>query len=543
MNPNLILPYFKKNQHRILLLFTCLFVAALGVFAFIVPPGIDPDPCWGFLVMHGMEQGHPFNMLVSPDPHNIAKNHYEFLAWWSPGQYLLPYIFKILLGVNTGRAVALTITICSLSGIAGFYKLFTRLGFSKWLSAISVAFIASQLFFFKGFTYFTGGEFLLFAFLGWFLYGCFSIKKISWQALIYVFVGGLAGFIAKSSVLWMYAAAVGCIWVNVSLNQTIFSHKTSFVKWYHQQNLWSWFKNGLLLAIPFISALAVIYICYLSKGDNPTSDQGPVLIRPETYGFPLASPIVAGFSVDELFHGLIYQTDVPTISYQWAVTLLFVFSACCIAYLFFIGRLSPDRKYVIVLISFYVLGSLFFSYMYLKQATISYEGRHFRMIGLLFMPGFIYLIFKTKLTRVLFFILWGAYTCIGVATFYIDYNGNKVSPKGPSGLSQQVYDKVTIDELLRLDNLHRNDAIFVVTGPDLAMEIKQNRVITIDDETLAIIYATQKFAGKAGTIYIFTANSYNKNGKLQAIIKSFVNYHHFTFKHIGKDYCLATATD
>jgi hypothetical protein len=541
MNLNPILQYFKKDQHRILILITCLFVVVLGTMAFITPPGIDPDPCWGFLVMHGMEQGHPFNMLVSPDPHNIAKDHYEFLAWWSPGQYLLPYFFKTLFGVNNGRAVALTITTCGLLGIAGFYKLFTRLGFSKWLSAISVAFIASQLFSFMAFTYFTGGEVLLFAFLGWFLYGCFGIKNINWQALIYVFIGGLIGFIAKSSVLWMFAAAVGCIWVNVSLNQTFYSNKKTL--WDHKQTLWTWLKNGLLLAIPFISALAVIYICYLSKGDNPTSDQGPVLIRPETFGFPLASPIVAGFSVDELFHGLIYQTDAPTISYHWAVMLLLVFSVCCIAYLFFVGRLSPDKKYVIVLISFYVLGTLFFSYMYLKQATISYEGRHFRMIGLLFMPGFIYLLFKTKLTRVLFFMLWGAYICIGVVTFYVDYNGNKLSPKGPSGLSQQVYDKATINELLRLDILHPNNAVFVVTGPDMAMEIKQNRVITIDDETPESIYTTQKFAGKAGTLYIFTPNNYNKNGKLQAIIKSFVGYHHFTFKHIGKDYCLSTARD
>ncbi|HAL82532.1 MAG TPA: hypothetical protein DCO83_10090 [Mucilaginibacter sp.] len=70
----------KQKSHRILLLVTFLGVLLLGIMVFMVPPGADPDPCWGFLVMHNMEQGHHFNLLISPDPSNIAKNQVRFLS-------------------------------------------------------------------------------------------------------------------------------------------------------------------------------------------------------------------------------------------------------------------------------------------------------------------------------------------------------------------------------------------------------------------------------------------------------------------------------
>ncbi len=220
MPGNMPLLLQKDKPHRILLAITCLCVVLLGVMAFAVPPGADPDPCWGFLVMHNMEQGNLFNLLLIPNPENIAKSHTEFLSWWSPGQYLFPYLFKSLLKVDTGHAISLTVAICNLLGLAGFYKLFKQLGFTQWIATISIAFIASQLFFIMPFVYYLGGEVLLFAFMGWFLYGCFSFKKITWQLLVFVFLGLLLGFLSKSSVLWMYAAGITCLWINSSVEET-----------------------------------------------------------------------------------------------------------------------------------------------------------------------------------------------------------------------------------------------------------------------------------------------------------------------------------
>lgn len=532
--------FAKENAHRILILLVCLLAVVLGIMTWIVPPGIDPDPCWGFLVMQSIAQHAPWNTYITPDPFNIAKDHLEFLAWWSPGQYMVPYFFKSIFRISTAHAVVVSLTLCNILGATGFYKFFTRIGFSKWISAITIAFVACQLYFVNSYVYFLGGEVFLFAFLGWFLYGCFSVTKISWPVLVFIFAGGLVGFFAKSSVLWMYAAAVGCIWINVGISETGNTGKT----WYNKATLWLWLKNGLLLAIPFIAALAVIYVGYLSKGDNPTSDTGSLLVVPETFGYPLAAPILSGFSVDELINGLLYHPEEPQVSYQAAIVMILIFALVCVAITVFVGKWSPNKKYVIVLILFYVLGTAFFSYMYIRQATISYEGRHFRMIALVFMPGFVYLLLRTKVTRVIFALIWVSYIYLSFTSFKIQYTANKETPHGTNtGFAQQVYDQATLNEVIKLDKQHHHDAVFVFNGPDIAMEIKQNRSIINDDDMNPEVFSNLKYRGKAGTIYIVTPTRYIKNGKLAVLTKSFADYHHFMYRQITAEYGISEATE
>jgi len=519
----------KDHPHRILLLFVSLCVVLLGILIFAVPPGTDPDPCWGFMIMNSMEHGGHFNLLVSPAQNNIANNRYEFLSWWSPGQYMLPYFFKSLLKVTTGQAVSLTIAICGLVGLMGYYKLFTQLGFTKWIAAISIAFIASQLLFISPFTYYLGGESPIFAFMGWFLYGCFSFKKITWQLLVFIFLGGLIGFFAKSSFLWMYAAGLACVWINLSLYET--PHP------YAKKGVLKWLKNGSLLAIPFICAIAVIYIFYLSKGDNPTSDQGSYLIRPETFGYPLASPLLSAFSVDEYLGGLLDLSSGASMPHHKAVIVVLIAAFFSLAYLFLTTKLSPGTKYRLAFCVFYGTGVVFFTYMYLKQATISYEGRHFRIIGLLFIPGFVYMLFKTKVTRALFFVAWIFFIYTAFNFFKEGYKANREDARGNTGLAQQVYDKAALSEIVKLDKYNRG-AIFVLTSSDIGAEINNNRVITFDNDTPIQSIADLKYHGTAGPLYILMPASYLTNGREKAILSTFLNYNSFTCKQLSPGYYL-----
>src|ERR1700712_430839 len=78
----------------------------LGILLFVAPPSLFPDPTNGFMVMRSMEMGGGFNLMITPDQDDVSKNTSEFLTWWSPGQYLVPYVFKLLFGINTGQASA-----------------------------------------------------------------------------------------------------------------------------------------------------------------------------------------------------------------------------------------------------------------------------------------------------------------------------------------------------------------------------------------------------------------------------------------------------
>jgi len=531
-------PLQKDKRHRLLLLFVAIIVLALGILAIVVPPAVDYDSCWGFLVMHNMEQGHPFNLLISPADDNIAKNQTEFLTWWTPGQYIVPYFFKTLLKISTGQAASITIMVCDLIGLAGFYKLFTKLGFSKWVAAISIAFILTQQVFVQQFIYYHGSELILFAFMGWFLYGCFSVKKITWLVLVMLLLAGPVGFFAKSSFLWIYAAGIACVWINVSVNQ---SPVMSGTKALDNKRLKVWLLNGSLLAFSFICGFLIIYFCFLSKGPNPTSETAGFLVKFETFGFPLSSPMLSAFSVDELTGGLIYQPENTAFSYPLAVVILLVLTFCSLAFIAIMIKYPVDKKYAIAKVIFYLFSVVFFSLIYFEQANISYEGRHFRILGLLATPGLVYLFFKSKVTKTLFFVIWIGIIAMEFSYFRGKYKANIQASRNISGFSQPAYDNLTLTAITKLDEDGQTDAIFVLMGPGVAMEIKNKRRIIIDEGNMVDKdFMNMKYPGKAGPLYIIMPASYLKDGKSAMVTKSFTGYHQFAVKQLSSKYYLYT---
>jgi uncharacterized membrane protein YGL010W len=518
----------KDKPHRIVLLALGAITLILGVLLFIAPPSIFPDPGWGFQVMRSMQQGAHFNILASPNPDNIAINQNDFLSWWSPGQYLVPYFLQTVLWLNTGKAVAVTVALCSLFGLLGYYKLFKRLGFTSWLSAISVAFIASQNYFILPFVFYPGGEILLFAFAGWFLYGCFGISKVNWQAMLFLFAAGILGFICKSSALWMYAAGLACVWLNISTGK----------------KLQMWIRNGVLLAIPAGVALGIIYIEYISKGANPSNAAGAWLVKPETLSYPLASPLLSGLSVDEVFNGLIYHPDTPIISYQLSIVIIVVLAVGSLLLMRSIVRYIPNKNYILVFLVFYIASTVFFSYLYLKQATITFEGRHFRIMGVLAIPGLVYFASKSKAARIAFAIVWIAFIGWEFTYFTHGYSVNRDAAHGVSGLAQQGYDQETITEITVLDALHPHHCVFVITNPDLGIEIVHNRVMTLDvGDMTPEDFSDLNYSGKAGTIYMLMPLTYVQNGMAVRITKSFKAYQQFTVRRLSKEFYLYTASN
>lgn len=514
------------NRHKLILNLTLGITIVLGILIFINPGSLFPDPSWGFQVMRAMQQGYGFNNLPSPDPTNIAINKVEFLSWWSPGQYLAPYLIKAVLHTNTGRATALTISLCSIIGLLGYFALFKRLGFTPVTAAISVAFIACQNYFILPYVFYTGGEILLFAFAGWFLYGCFSINKINLKTLAFIFMAGMIGFFCKSSSLWLFAAGLACIWINISANSKALSE---------------WIKNGILLAIPAICALAIIYTFYLSKGENPSSQGSDLLFTPETFTFPLASPLVAGFSLDELFNGFIYHADQAILTYAQSTVLLVVLTLLSLGYIIASFKFSPDKKYPLAITVLYAVGSLFFIYLYIKQASVSMEGRHYRIIGILTIPGIVYLADKTKISRIAFLLVWIAFFYWEIDLFRHDYAYNLHAARGISGFSQQGYDQSVLNEITKLDHTEQK-AIFVIPSPDIGIEIQNNRVITLNiDDMDKEEFDNLKYAGYGGTIHLLMPATYIRNGTAEHLAKAFVNYSSFQIKQLSKGFYLYTA--
>jgi hypothetical protein len=502
----------------------------IGIFSYLAPPAIFPDPSWGFQVMRSMEMGGGFNQLISPDQADIAKNSSLFLTWWSPGQYLTPYFFKHLLGINTGQASVITILICELIGLLGFFAFFKKIGFKPVLAAASVLFISCQQFYYIPYIFYNGGEVLMFAYAGWFLYGCFYFKKISIPMLLFVLIAGGIGFFTKSTMLLVYGAGLLCLWINISPPRKDYA---------------LWLKNGFAIGIPAVLSVACIYLFFLSKGSNPASaSEHSWRIIWETFSFPLASPLLSGFSVDDLTNGLVYSPDGQIFNHFWTIVVLLLLALISVILVLCILRYVPYRAYKLLILVFYSIFVLFFSYAFFRQLAISYEGRHFRIIGLIVIPGTLYLVSQTRMVfKAAFALMWIFITYTSFARLHQDYNYNKnEGVHGHTGITQQFIDKPTMTYVMQQDQQQRN-AIFVFTSADLGLEIQHNRMITIEPigADVGVDLDDYLHNGHAGPLYLVLPADYDQNGRSKFVMKCFPGYKGFTVQKKTEEYVVYRA--
>ncbi|QQL49493.1 hypothetical protein [Mucilaginibacter ginkgonis] len=512
-------------------IFAILVLATVlaGVGIYLHPMALFPDPSRGFLVMQSMQHGNAFNTLSVPDPQNISNNVNEFISWWSPGQYLLPYAFISLFHISIGQASALTTILCEILGLFGFYQFFRQAGFTKIISIVSIAFIASQVFYFIPLVFYNGGEVLLFGFAGWFLYGCLKLRNPrNWEMVLFIILTGWIGFVCKSSFIWIYAAGLLFIWIRSS-KPGLFAIRG--------------IANGLWIAIPAVVSFAGIYFGYLSRGLTPTSEGHKTKLLWETFGFPLASPILSGFSIDEISHGLLFHPDGPMFTYTVSVFIIIALAIASVLLVKRIVKLLPSTDYSLMLVTVYVVCVLFFGWSFFRQLAISYEGRHFRIMGLLLIPGAVYLVSKLiKPYRVLFSAVWLVILHAGISFAVEGYDRNKnEEARGNTGLAQQFLDQDALDEVIRLDNTN-NNAIFVFISPDLSLEIQHNRTITLEPigPQLRVNYNDYQHCGHAGPLYIILPASY-RGAKATMIWKSFEDYKGFKYTQLSDDYIMFSA--
>jgi hypothetical protein len=519
---------FRFKFNKIILVIIGIITLAMGILIFIYPPAIFPDSSTGFQVMRSMQMGGHFNLLIGPDATDISKNTSQYITWWSPGQYLIPYIIKSILGINTGKASAITIILFELSGLTGFYVFFKKIGFTPIISAISLAFIATQQAFLIPYVFYNGGEVLLFGFEGWFLYGCISLEKPGIKLLAFVLLSGWIGFLCKSSFIWIYAAGLLCLWLRLCVNKA---------------SIGNYIKNGIWIAVPAVLSLAAIYIFFLAKGSNPVSTSAGYDLSWQALSFPLGSPLLAGFSVDDLAHGLVFHPWGAMFTPGHIAVILSILAIISLVLVISIILYVPKNNYRLFVMVFYTASILFFGWVFIKQLSITYEGRHFRIIGLLIVPGTIYLFSKFKPAwQILFVVLCAGIAITNYSYFIKGFIFNKnVSAHGSSGMSQQYIDQPSLNRIMQLDK-ENNNAIFAFLSPDLGLEILHNRIITIEPPPpgIPIDFDDYEYDGHAGPLYVLLPATYN--GTLAAtILKFFPGYSDFKAEKLSRGYMLYSA--
>ncbi|HZY35495.1 MAG TPA: hypothetical protein VFE53_02535 [Mucilaginibacter sp.] len=515
------------NSHKIILAIMGVIVLGMGVALFFIPPALFTDPSQGFQVLQSMQHGSGFNNLVSPDQGDFSQNYTQFLTWWSPGQYLAPYCFQRITGLDLAHGIVITTVLAEFLGLAGLFYFFRKIGFTPVVASVSLLFIVSQVVFMVPHVYYSGGEILLFAFEGWFLYGCVALKRADWKLFLFVLLSGFVGFFLKSSFLWIYGGGLLCLWIGLCQGNRQWA---------------KWIKNGFWVGLPAAIAVVVIYHFYIAKGDSPITGATGLKLTAETFSYPLASPVLAGFSLDDMLNGLVDHFGKPLFSQQWALIILIAAALLSVVLVWLIVRGIPNKNYRLFVMVFYAAAVLFFGVSYLRQLNISMEARHFRIIGLLVTPGVIYLAAHVKTGyKVLFALifLWIA----GYSLSYLvnGYKTNRKLARGITGIAQPNIDQAALNQVLKLDREKRG-ITFVFIGDDIGLELQHNRYLSLPPvpDSLKISTDDYEYDGFGGPLYIILPETYN-GPKEKLVMKSFPNYAGWNVSMIDKYFVLYVA--
>jgi len=516
-----------NNAHRIVLAIIAAVLLIIGVALFFIPPALFTDPSQGFQVLQSMQHGGGFNNLISPDQGDISQNYTQFLTWWSPGQYLVPYFFQLISGSNLAHGIVIATVLAEFLGLAGLYRFFKKIGFTPVIAAVSLVFIVCQVVFMVPHVYYSGGEILIFAFEGWFLYGCVALKQADWKLFLFVLLSGFVGFFFKSSFLWMYGAGVLCLWIRLGQGSKAWG---------------TWIKNGAWIGVAAIVAVGVIDHFYIAKGDSPITGAAGLKLTAETFSYPLASPVLAGFSLDDMFNGLVDHFGKPLMSDTWCLVVLLAAALVSILLLWQILRRVNNPTFRLFLAVFYAAAVLFFGISYLRQLNISMEARHFRIIGLLITPGIIYIVAELKIQYKLIFGLVFLFNAAYSFSYLI--NGYKINhrlARGNTGITQPNIDQAALNRVLQLDRQNRN-ITFVFIGDDIGLELQHNRYLSLPPipDSLKINTDDYEYEGFGGPLYIVLPETYN-GPKEKMVMKSFPNYAGWNVSMIDNDYVLYVA--
>jgi len=301
-----------------------------------------------------------------------------------------------------------------------------------------------------------------------------------------------------------------------------------------------WIKKGVWVGLPAVICLATLYLFFLSKGENPSTPTAAFKPTIEAIGFPLASPILTGFSVDDLLNGLLNPDGKPIFTPMQTIIVLIITAVLSVLLIWSIVRYVPGNTHKVFIITFYSISVLFFAYAYSRQAVISYEVIHFRLIGLLIAPGVVYAIGRSKLGWQLAFLL----ICVVLTEQSIKYTIqiyrlNLKTVRGASGFSLPTIDQPSLDYITKLDKQSTN-AIFVLLTGDVGLEIQRNRILILEEYDKNTERNMSPYNGHAGPIYFLLPAAYS-SAAVTTMLKYFPDYKNFVAKPLSKNLVLYTA--
>jgi hypothetical protein len=502
------------------LIATLAICGILGGISLLVPPFIDTDSGGGFLAWRGTLLG-AVNSIIVPDYEDIVRDTAGFLTLWSPGQYLVPGAIS-LLGVPLGIAMTLTVALALLASLVGWIMVVRAFAPSTSLAILVVVLIGSFHYSTHAFSTYHGGEILLQAATPWLVLAAYRVPEMGAVRAALLAAGAvLVAFLAKHTGLIVVAAAlVAGSLVHFSLCRRI--------------------THGMIGgAFGALAAFAILYLAFLSRGDNPAGSVAPWSLPFRGIAFACLVPWVAGMSWSDPM-GLIFFPNwfscVPTAFLALIVPLAILVASLV---LFWRPRTTSEKKFKLFSLFFYGIVASVFILLYIHGSNISMEERHFRSAGtLLFVCALTSALTAgtPRWIRGLFLFLCALMGLYGLTSFsYHEFMTAKgQSLDRTSWTNQRIFDAAAIDFARTAYAQEGRNALFVLPSFQLEVTLPINaRAHAIDlNWATELEIKSLRYSGRVpGHVFVLMPNTIfdTKNGILDtskgpALLSAFTDY-------------------
>jgi len=398
-------------------------------------------------------------------------------------------------------------------------------------------------FFTNEITWYDGNNVLLFAFAPWCIHITWRFRELKFYILPFFIGLYLIGYYLNQ----------GFGFLALGLMISLFIHKWSDTG---TKGISPKITYGGMLFLIFFVSFKLFDLLYLSRGPDMVDAWASkvAVIGIERWVFPFGAPLSALFSLMRL-HRLLFRSVStllgPTVLgldvglmieiCMWSAFFFWLVFALFAMYRIIRSDVSKPYKTL--------LGGLYFGYagayliLQLGGVLFGKHEHHFMPVGILLMPGIIYLIKGCQTIRLRRF-FWGLIfiSCFyGVGSFGVrQYRKTVDGAEGRRGIIQFALDQKALNFIHRLDEaLKEGNHLFYVYPYEIALEIETNRVgILKRSRALKQTQWKAKYGRVDNLFVILKRKSWENEKEIAAMLRSFKDYEYGAWRslQVGKAY-------
>ncbi len=526
-----------KNRPIWYLLSVVFILLVLSIY--YIPLVLGDDPGFGFNVWQSMQKGSHFNTITVSDSSVISQGKDVFIAWWSPGQYLVPVAISSLLNLTYERSCLLITILFTIWGLLGWYKIYATQQYHSTVIVWSLFFIlTSRSVTTTQFLNYTGGEILFFGGAPWLILCYLKLRNNPIKLFVGLLVISLVCFVFKtsSSIVLLSLCAVPFL--------------EYIINCISQKQLALPSRNIITVAtaccLAFIVYYLLIHKLYLSKGTNPTSFLGSSF----DFNFGIIDllnlPVHYWLSSLDFFYQISFKGFVSIDDIYWVRALLNVsVMALIIRLLWSVWKNQTIKPNVALFLAFYIIYTLFMGYHFSRQAEISFDVRHFKVLAFLFLPILLQNYFNQKtIFYSLVFILFMTNTVYSLVIFVVKKKEISNYPISKDGFALKLTDQSCIDIMSEVDKKPNKNRTIFIDDSALALNVSNcQKIVAVSPYTFSSRVGTSKLNGyvvsQSDTIFAFIRtqtqdipiSSLFHNG---SILKTTKTSSHFIYEIIGR---------